>query len=274
MALYDSNPTRLVLQYCNGGTLAELWRTHVSANADVVESDIAFVLLQLVSGLCIIKACGLVHHDVKPSNVLVCLGPNGSVQLKLSDFDGAFFFASTDGESRTRRTEGTPLFKAPECFSEAHECGCASDVWSLGIVALYLAEQGVAPRSREHPYRVASLICNADPPMLSDACQWSSGMVGFIDGCLQKVRFVDTCVCGAQILTLWHWLQVPSARVTVEYMSRTEWLMQAAVNASRTLGELVERAVTQTANGEALKEKIFRDAMAAPVKTMEQELVL
>lgn len=202
--MYDSSPARLVLQHCDGGTLADLWRAHVAAGATVVECEVAFVLRQLVFGLRAIKSAGLVHHDVKPTNVLACLGANAAVQLKLSDVDGAFIVDGGSGNEpvAAHKSEGTPLFSAPECFEEAHRCGYESDVWSLGIVALHLAEQGVTPRANENPYRVASLVCNGEPPTLSDATKWSAPMVAFISGCLQKVHILSLSVSLSHSLCL------------------------------------------------------------------------
>lgn len=56
-------------------------------------------------------------------------------------------------------------------------------------------------------------------------------------------------------------------------MARTDWIALATTTPP-VLRELVVRAAAQSASGEALKEKIYRDAVVAPIKTMEQELVL
>lgn len=100
---------------------------------------------------------GIVHRDVKPSNILlrtVSPGAPGSVQLEsldhpvvplLSDFGVARYLDAPELTS-TGRTVGTPAYMAPEQCAGKRDVDGRADIYSLGCV-LYRCVTGRIPFS-------------------------------------------------------------------------------------------------------------------------------
>ena len=76
----------------------------------------------------------------------------------------------------------TVSHKAPESFKRAMEC--KSDVWSLGILLIELAE-GKNPFEDKEVGEMKNCICNSDPPSLSRD-KYSPELVDFVEKCLVK----------------------------------------------------------------------------------------
>lgn len=148
----------LVMEHVDGRTLSEL----VAAEGPLPERRAAAILAQAADALVTAGSAGVVHRDVKPSNIIL----TGTEQAKLGDF-GIARAASDTALTQTGLITGSPAYIAPEVAS-GHPASEASDVWSLGAT-LYHAVVG-AP-----PYDVGTnvlgglyRIVNDDPPRLSD----------------------------------------------------------------------------------------------------------
>jgi serine/threonine-protein kinase len=83
---------------------------------------------------------GLVHRDVKPSNLLLA---DGTSCIKVVDL-GLARFVDDGGEILTRGTIGSPDYLAPEQGRDSHGVDARADVYSLGATLYYLLT-GKAP---------------------------------------------------------------------------------------------------------------------------------
>jgi serine/threonine protein kinase len=132
--ILDLGDGYLVMPLYRGGSLADrlraVWRLSVADTIDLAA--------QLAKGLDALHAHGIVHRDVKPSNVLF----DGEGTAALADFGLA------RGEESTLLTRdgqlvGTPHYLAPELI-EGAAATPASDVYALGCV-LYECLAGRPP---------------------------------------------------------------------------------------------------------------------------------
>src|SRR6185369_10877232 len=138
----EDGTTYLVSELVRGGTLAQLLLEGALSDRDVAEIGVA-----LCAGLAHAHAQGVVHRDVKPSNVLV---PDaraaGSAAAKLTDFGVARVVGAAEGAdvlTRTGDVVGTLAYMAPE-KAEGREAGAPADLYAAALV-LYEAFSGVNP---------------------------------------------------------------------------------------------------------------------------------
>jgi eukaryotic-like serine/threonine-protein kinase len=121
---------------------------------------------QLLAALAAAHAAGVLHRDVKPSNVLIADDPDGE-RAVLTDF-GIAQFAGDPRLTQTGMVMGSPGFTAPERIRGGIATP-ASDLWSLGAT-LYAAVQGRGPyEERGGAITTMSAIINEDAPPASSA---------------------------------------------------------------------------------------------------------
>jgi serine/threonine protein kinase len=156
----DDDQRWLAMEYVEGETLSELIRR--AGRLD--EQRAADLGWQAADALAAAHSAGIVHRDVKPSNILVATADG---QAKLTDFGIAR--SQTDASlTQTGLVTGSPAYLAPEVASGS-TATAASDVWSLGATIYHL----LAGRP---PYEVGDNLLGAlykivheDPPRLPGA---------------------------------------------------------------------------------------------------------
>ena len=163
VAVYDlvvaDDQQWLVMEYIAGMTLAQL----VQRDGPLSPDAVAPLLWQAADALAAAHGAGIVHRDVKPSNILVT--PDG--QVKLSDFGIAR--AEADASlTQTGLVTGSPAYLAPEVASGATATD-ASDVWSLGAT-LFHALAGAPPYDvGDNLMGALYRIVHEDPPRTTAA---------------------------------------------------------------------------------------------------------
>ncbi|GAA2605288.1 serine/threonine-protein kinase [Actinomadura fulvescens] len=116
---------------------------------------VAQIGLRLLDALEAAHARGVLHRDVKPSNVLLA-----GDRVVLTDFGIADLETGSD-LTRTGTLVGSPGYIAPERLRE-EAAGPGSDLWSLGAT-LYAAVEGRAPFERETPMAVLGAVLTEEP---------------------------------------------------------------------------------------------------------------
>ena len=121
----EADQAFLVMELVTGPTLA-----HALRDGPLGAAPSAVLGAQLADALAYVHAHGIVHRDVKPSNILLNVEGGG----KLGDF-GIARLLDSSALTITGTTLGTTAYMAPEQL-EDHQVGPSADIWSLGIVLL------------------------------------------------------------------------------------------------------------------------------------------
>ncbi|MEO5652464.1 MAG: serine/threonine-protein kinase [Marmoricola sp.] len=155
----DSDARWLVMEYVDGVHLGQLVREEGPLSPDAA----APLLWQAADALAAAHAAGMVHRDVKPSNILV----DRNRVVKLTDF-GIARAMGDPSLTQTGLLIGSPAYLAPE-VATGGKGGEAADVWSLGATLFHV----LAGRP---PYDIGDnmigglyRIVNEEPPRLENA---------------------------------------------------------------------------------------------------------
>uniref|UniRef100_UPI0037E80B92 mitogen-activated protein kinase kinase kinase kinase 4 isoform X4 n=1 Tax=Semicossyphus pulcher TaxID=241346 RepID=UPI0037E80B92 len=170
----------LVMEYCGAGSVTDLVK---KTKGNCLKEDwIAYICREVLRGLSHLHSHHVIHRDIKGQNVLL----TENAEVKLVDFGVSAQLDKTIGRRNT--FIGTPYWMAPEVIAcdENPEAtyDYRSDLWSLGITALEMAE-GAPPLCDMHPMRALFLIPRNPPPKLKSK-KWSKRFLSFVDGCLIK----------------------------------------------------------------------------------------
>jgi serine/threonine protein kinase len=123
-----------------------------------------------------IHSAGLLHRDVKPSNVLVA--PDGP---RVIDF-GVARAAERVQLTTTRGASGTPAYMAPEQARDATQASPASDIFSLGATLVYAAT-GHSPYQGDTIMDILVRLAT-EPPDLDGV---PGELTGLVTACLERV---------------------------------------------------------------------------------------
>jgi len=191
------------LQACS---LAQLLQCVVFA-----EAVIAYICREVLQGLEFLHLKRIMHRDVCSGNVLV--SQEGAVRL----CDFGYAVQLPEGRERSCTVVGSPYWMAPE-VSTGSKYDYKADIWSLGIVALEMAE-GLPPLANQHPVRALFLSASLAAPSLQGAT-WSPAFHDFLELCLAKV---------------------PAQRSSAQQLLRHEFLISVSSDCKESLRRTLER---------------------------------
>ena len=175
VAIYDvemgGERPAIVLELVDGSSLAELFAREGSLPPD----DVARIGAEVADALFHAHQRGVVHRDVKPSNILLDRGS----RARLVDFGIAHSLAdAAERLTLTGTIVGTPRYMAPEQLSDG-AIGPRTDLYALGAV-LYEALAGRPAWESGSPVAIAAAQRDGPPP-LADV---DPGLAALVRTCL------------------------------------------------------------------------------------------
>lgn len=169
----------VIIEYVENGSLKNILQKFGALPEELV----ALYIHQVLLGLSYLHKQGVVHHDIKASNIL--LTKEGKV--KLADFGISTQLKEDSDQKITykvgQESQGSPFWMAPEIIKNEGNVTRASDIWSVGCTVIELLsgkppfwDLGILPAmfaivEKDHP---------AYPDHISDGC------VSFLSKCFRK----------------------------------------------------------------------------------------
>jgi casein kinase II subunit alpha len=147
----------LVLEHAHGD-----WLCHPSHHKSdqppqhyLTEDEIRYFIFHLLVALDSLHACGIMHRDVKPRNVII---NRTKRTLILIDLGLADFFFSGDHHRYNVRV-ASRHYKSPELLLGYEQYGTAIDLWGVGcILAGLLLRKEPFFRGRDNPDQLATIV--------------------------------------------------------------------------------------------------------------------
>lgn len=167
VALHDRGEAEgrlwISMDYVDGSDAGQIVRTKYPAGMPI--SDAAEIIAAVASALDYAHERGMLHRDVKPSNILYSDGRSGNRRIALADFGIAREISDVGGLTAANLTVGTVEYAAPEQLMGKPLDGRA-DQYALAATAFHLLT-GTAPFGGSNPVAVVSQRLTAAPPRLS-----------------------------------------------------------------------------------------------------------
>jgi serine/threonine-protein kinase len=131
------------------------------------------LLLPAFHGVAAMHAAGVIHRDLKPDNIFLCLNEAGAVERsKVLDFglSALVSFNATDATlTQDGLFAGTPAYAAPERLQSERDTDERSDIYSLGVI-LYESLTGQLPIMADSYPALVLAITHGTPEAPSKVC--------------------------------------------------------------------------------------------------------
>jgi serine/threonine protein kinase len=145
MEFAENNSLKDVLKRVNSGDKPAFWNA----------TGIGILICGFVLGMRYVHRRGIVHHDLKPSNILI----TREGHARIGDFGSS---CAIDNDATPR--EATVCYAAPELYEGDAKCTTKSDVFSFGMVLYEILARKPVFHSSEPPFTVIRRLRAGDLP--------------------------------------------------------------------------------------------------------------
>jgi serine/threonine protein kinase len=171
----------IVMEYIEGSELSKVIGKGEKTTPLPVDLAIRYAE-QIAQGLQAAHERGIVHRDIKSSNIMI----TGKGNVKIMDFGLAKFRGSVQ-LTQAGTTVGTAAYMSPE-QARSEEVDHRTDIWSFGIV-LYKMLTGKPPFHGDYEQAVIYAILNEEPvPIRKRYPDITKEIERMVKHCLEKKR--------------------------------------------------------------------------------------
>jgi serine/threonine-protein kinase len=210
----ERNVPYMVMEYLEGHDLGQL----LDERGNIAQPWAVEITLQACEALCEAHSIGIVHRDVKPTNLFVTWRPDGSALIKVLDFGiSKAPIVNAMQLTQTQSLLGTPAYMSPEQMRSARMVDSRTDIWSLGTV-LYEMLEGRRPFEAESFSEMCVKVA-VDPP--AEMTNTPPELQQVVLRCLEKApeqRYASMAELARDLVPFSH--DTHQAQVLVERMSR------------------------------------------------------
>lgn len=190
----QNNQLFIAMTYVQGYTLSGVLQKRSKLPFEAIE----VIIRQIARGLLYAHSKGIVHRDVKPSNIML----TRDNRVYVMDFGISYIHEmEQDRLTKTGMTMGTPEYMSPEqCHGD--EVTLQSDIYSMGVI-LYEMTCGRLPFNGNRPVEIALKHVQEPPPNPKQfRPDMPAGLSELILKCLKKKlnerfhdmqEFLDAC---------------------------------------------------------------------------------
>lgn len=120
----------IVMELIEGGKDLKQWLHERDPKVPIKPLQICRILVQILKAIAHLHEHLIFHGDIKPANIMIIEREDGTIVIKLIDFD-----FSTHFDAVPQMQRGTPLYYSPE-ISRGYNIDYRSDIWSMGVLIL------------------------------------------------------------------------------------------------------------------------------------------
>jgi len=155
----DGSPF-LVMERLRGRSLRE----HLDAVGRLTPAEAVHLLVPAMKGVAEAHREGIIHRDIKPDNIFLCRGKDGSPrEAKVVDFGISKLYddEKSSNLTGTGMMMGTPAYMSPEQLNAPKDADARYDVYAFGVV-MYEALTGRQPYEADGIFQLVAEIMKAE----------------------------------------------------------------------------------------------------------------
>jgi serine/threonine-protein kinase len=212
--------TCIVMELLEGETLD----SYLARNGFIRAEEVSTLLLPAMRGVAAAHAQGVIHRDLKPQNIFICIESDGRVvTTKVLDF-GISIMVEQVMDAKTGPVPGpmlgTPTYMSPEHISGVTRLDERADVYGFGVL-LYEALTGQIPFPGEPGPALFQQIANQPAPSVTlFRSDLPPGLVHIVETAMSKKRDQRYSSMNSMVSALERELPPPRALAGVPAVSR------------------------------------------------------